>query len=213
LKEVFRKTIHICGALVPLLLHIAYIPVLVALGAVLGFYCIAEALRYKGIEIPLISAVTAGAARKGDENHYVLGPVTLASVSFLFPALLSVSRQKQEAGRNAIILIALAGIFALLIPVNTAHILPNCTVEIGYRSILSLFTMTLYLLSFFSLLIAAWGSGREQKLIAAGYALLYAGYLILSGIQSVTMLIIGLILFSLGVYLYLSNLHRLYMWK
>jgi dolichol kinase len=64
---------------VPFLLHIAYVPVMSALGAVLVFYCIAESLRYKGIEIPLISAVTAGAARKRDENRYVLGPVTLAS--------------------------------------------------------------------------------------------------------------------------------------
>jgi dolichol kinase len=54
--------------------------------AALVGYCIAEALRYRGITVPLISAITAAAARKRDENTFVLGPVTLA-VGIIITAL------------------------------------------------------------------------------------------------------------------------------
>lgn len=42
-------------------------------------YIIAESLRSNGHEIPLISDITAAAARKRDENKFVLGPVTLVA--------------------------------------------------------------------------------------------------------------------------------------
>lgn len=79
IKELFRKTIHILSAFLPLLLSYAKIPVLIALGCVLVFYVISEMLRMKGINIPIISDVTQVAARTRDANHFVLGPVTLAS--------------------------------------------------------------------------------------------------------------------------------------
>lgn len=41
-------------------------------------YSICEALRLKGINVPLISQITALAARKRDADMFVLGPVTLA---------------------------------------------------------------------------------------------------------------------------------------
>ena len=76
-KEFFRKIIHLCTAFVPLFLHIAKIPVVVLPALVGIFYCIAEYMRFHGHEIPVISVVTATAARKRDENKFVLGPVTL----------------------------------------------------------------------------------------------------------------------------------------
>lgn len=77
-KEIFRKSIHICSAFVPFFLHYLKWPVLFALAFVVCMYTIAELLRLKGKYIPVISAVTAVAARKRDENKFVLGPVTLA---------------------------------------------------------------------------------------------------------------------------------------
>jgi len=76
-KELFRKTIHLCSALVPFFLTLARIPVLIALAVVLALYIVSELLRLRGINIPLVSAITAAAARKRDENKFVLGPVTL----------------------------------------------------------------------------------------------------------------------------------------
>ena len=86
-KELFRKSIHICSSFVPLFLKLAYWPVIVLLLLALIFYTLSEILRSKGIELPLISKVTEIAARKRDENHFVLGPVTLVC-GILLAALL-----------------------------------------------------------------------------------------------------------------------------
>ncbi len=86
-KELVRKAIHICAALVPLLLHLAYYPVMVSLTAVLVVYCLAEWSRCRGRPVPVISAITMVAARKRDEDRFVLGPVTLA-LGVLFSAAL-----------------------------------------------------------------------------------------------------------------------------
>lgn len=76
-KELFRKSIHICSSFVPLFLKFAYWPVIAGLVFLLIFYSVCELLRLKGKSIPLISKVTEIAARKRDENKFVLGPVTL----------------------------------------------------------------------------------------------------------------------------------------
>ena len=77
LKELFRKSIHLCSAFVPCFLWIAYKPTIACLFALVVFYSAAEILRLNGKEVFLISAVTEAAARKRDENKFVLGPVTL----------------------------------------------------------------------------------------------------------------------------------------
>ena len=76
-KEFLRKTIHVCTAFVPVFLHFAKIPTVCLLASAGIFYTAAERARLGGREIPLVSAVTAAAARKRDENKFVLGPVTL----------------------------------------------------------------------------------------------------------------------------------------
>lgn len=82
-KEFFRKTIHVCTAFVPVFLHVAKIPVMILLFIAGVFYTIAEFSRINGKKIPLISDITAIAARKRDENKFVLGPVTLVIGIFL----------------------------------------------------------------------------------------------------------------------------------
>ncbi len=86
-KELFRKSIHICSSLVPLFLKLAYWPVICLLVLAVILYTVSEILRSKNINIPLISKITEIAARKRDENHFVLGPVTLVC-GILLAALL-----------------------------------------------------------------------------------------------------------------------------
>ncbi|MCR5318786.1 MAG: SEC59/DGK1/VTE5 family protein [Treponema sp.] len=78
-KELFRKSIHVCSAFIPLFLQFMRLPVLFALTAALVLYSIAEFMRLKGKSIPVVSTITAAAARKRDENRFVLGPVTLCA--------------------------------------------------------------------------------------------------------------------------------------
>ncbi len=79
IKELFRKTIHLCSAFVPLFIRHAKIPTLILLFAALVLYTVSEALRLGGKSIVLISKVTEVASRKRDENKFVLGPVTLVA--------------------------------------------------------------------------------------------------------------------------------------
>ena len=78
-KELFRKSIHVCSAFIPLLLHFLYWPTIAALFLALVTYIVCEQLRLHGITVPVISMVTAAAARKRDEDKFVLGPVTLVT--------------------------------------------------------------------------------------------------------------------------------------
>lgn len=99
-KELFRKSIHICSSFVPLFLSFAYWPVICLLVLAVILYTVSEILRARGIEIPVISKVTEIAARKRDENRFVLGPVTLVCGILLASLLLPLD-------------CARAGIFAL----------------------------------------------------------------------------------------------------
>lgn len=71
----------------PLLLHFFYWPVIISLTIIVILYSVAEHARLHGKTVPFISAITAAAARKRDENKFVLGPVTL-SCGILFCALI-----------------------------------------------------------------------------------------------------------------------------
>ena len=77
IKEIFRKSIHLCSGFIPLLLSFFYWPVIILLICAVCSYSICEILRLKGHPVPLISVVTETAARKRDEDKFVLGPVTL----------------------------------------------------------------------------------------------------------------------------------------
>lgn len=77
LKELFRKSIHLCSGFIPLLLYFFYWPIIILLILAACAYSVCEILRIKGISIPLISKITELAARERDENKFVLGPVTL----------------------------------------------------------------------------------------------------------------------------------------
>ena len=79
IKELFRKTIHLCSAFIPLFLGWNRGITIALLIFALISYVICEYVRMRGISVPLISAITEAAARKRDENRFVLGPVTLCS--------------------------------------------------------------------------------------------------------------------------------------
>lgn len=76
-KEVFRKTIHLCSATIPFLASKNKTLIIVLLAVALVFYSVSEILRLSGKEVFIVSAITEAAARKRDENKFVLGPVTL----------------------------------------------------------------------------------------------------------------------------------------
>ena len=77
LKEVFRKSIHLCSSLIPVFLAAFYWYTIFGLITVVILYYFCELARLEGHPVPLISLITETAARQRDEYKFVLGPVTL----------------------------------------------------------------------------------------------------------------------------------------
>jgi len=100
LKELFRKSIHICASIVPFLAARNFRLTIVSLSAVMCAYIWCEYRRLSGRYVPIVSRVTAIAARRRDDGRFVLGPVTMA-FGVLFTLLLFPQKE------------AMTGIFAL----------------------------------------------------------------------------------------------------
>ena len=77
LKELFRKSIHLCSSIIPFLLAAFYWYTILGLLAVVILYYFCELARLEGYTVPVISLITETAARQRDESKFVLGPVTL----------------------------------------------------------------------------------------------------------------------------------------
>lgn len=83
-REVFRKSIHVIGFVVPFMaitLGIAVTAIFII--SVSVFYCLSEYLRLKGRSFPVLSAVTNLAMRSGSdkeaENRFVIAPLYFAA--------------------------------------------------------------------------------------------------------------------------------------
>jgi len=75
--ELFRKSIHMMVAFVPTMAKFNLVFTFSALVLAILLYSYSEFMRIHGMEILIISRITAAASRKGD-GGFVFGPVTLA---------------------------------------------------------------------------------------------------------------------------------------
>jgi len=81
--EITRKSIHLLIALVPALASISRLWTELLLAAGIAFYTVCEALRMHGHSVPVISRITALAARRRDKGRFVKGPLTLGTGALL----------------------------------------------------------------------------------------------------------------------------------
>ena len=86
LKELFRKSIHICSSIIPWLLGHYYWYTIWGLLVIVTLYYFCELARLEGHPVLLISLITETASRQRDECKFVLGPVTLV-LGIVFAAL------------------------------------------------------------------------------------------------------------------------------
>ncbi|MDX9783165.1 MAG: SEC59/DGK1/VTE5 family protein [Spirochaetia bacterium] len=101
--EFTRKSIHLLIAFIPLLLSLSKAFTVLLLAGGIMVYSVFETLRMRGYSIPLISALTARAARLRDDGRFVTGPVTLG-----LGALLTVLLFPREPASIAIYILAFA---------------------------------------------------------------------------------------------------------
>jgi len=137
----------------------------------------------------------------------------LAPMSFFVCAITSGNSEYQESGKYFTLLAALAGVFSVLIPVNTLHIRANCSVDFGFSRFVVLFQIILCLITFFSFLfVAKTYSKKESLFLTAGYILFFSGYCVLTFADSFFFAIVGAVCFVVGMRLYLGAIHKIYMW-
>ena len=77
LREVLRKSIHICSSISVLFYHFYPVATILLLCCGVLFYFVCEKIRLSGGHIPIISKITHYASRKADDGKFVLGPLTL----------------------------------------------------------------------------------------------------------------------------------------
>jgi phytol kinase len=108
--ELVRKSIHLFIGIVPTLASINFTMTLGLLAAGTLVYAASESLRMAGIDVPLVSRVTALAARRRDSGKYVMGPVTLG-----LGAMLSLLLYPDPAASVAIYALAFGDGFSSLV--------------------------------------------------------------------------------------------------
>ena len=86
LKELFRKSIHLCSSIVPLFFSMYYWYTVYGLLLIVTLYYFCEIARLEGHPVPVVSLITETASRQRDECKFVLGPVTLV-LGIVFAAL------------------------------------------------------------------------------------------------------------------------------
>ena len=86
LKELFRKSIHLCSSVVPWFFAMYYWYTVYGLLIIVSLYYFCELARLEGHPVPLVSLITETASRQRDECKFVLGPVTLV-LGIVFAAL------------------------------------------------------------------------------------------------------------------------------
>ena len=86
LKELFRKSIHLCSSVVPWFLAAYYWYTIYGLLIIVSLYYFCELARLEGHPVPVVSLITETASRQRDECKFVLGPVTLV-LGIVFAAL------------------------------------------------------------------------------------------------------------------------------
>ncbi len=86
LKELFRKSIHLCSSIVPWFFVHYYWYTVYGLLIIVSLYYFCELARLEGHPVPVVSLITETASRQRDECKFVLGPVTLV-LGIVFAAL------------------------------------------------------------------------------------------------------------------------------
>ena len=137
---------------------------------------------------------------------------TIAPLALLFVAVFSGTEQRQYVERNLIILIIVAVTIALLLPLDTVNVLPNCCVLWGFSSAFLVVRILVLAATALSLFINSFAMGRTEK-TPYGFLGLAVGYEICCYSSSYASLIPGAALLFAGTAVYLGSLHSQYLWK
>lgn len=145
-----------------------------------------------------------------------LGNITIFSrvlvpLSFLGLTVFSSEEFRQNTDRNCAIFIIVAFFFAELLPLNTAVILPNFSISYGYIKLIRYLSFTITMLCTFSLYLTN-KKNEYKQIMTFGFLMMAFGYSIMFFCYNLLGIITGPILLIGGTVIYLSQLHKHYLW-
>ncbi len=138
----------------------------------------------------------------------------ICALSLWFASFFSDEDSLQEADRNLTIALATAVLFSLTIPINPSTLNSAFLLTSAYSVLFEIIFLLLAIVSFFAFLIR----GKQRTMtsctrLALLFLAFYIGYRILSFSDSLISLITGTLLLFSGFFLFLTTLHKYYLWK
>ena len=135
----------------------------------------------------------------------------VAPMALFGTTILSTEEFKQYTDYNCLIIILTAGFFANFIPMNTSVILPNLSVSFSFFKIIKFFA---FIVCFISIIFVFFYARKNdyRQLITIGFALLCTGYSIQFNSYSIISTIAAPIILTAGTVIYLTEVHRHYLW-
>ncbi|MBE6345047.1 MAG: hypothetical protein E7063_05120 [Spirochaetaceae bacterium] len=144
----------------------------------------------------------------------VFGKILQVLSLILMPMLSFTAKAIQNTERNLLVILASSWILTWVTPIDTGIIPSNCSIRFGYEGSFMLITLFCFIASFFSFVLHSETSmSIEFKKMAWGYLSLVLGSMLMNQADCFFILGVGCILLILGSVLFLSNLHKYYMWK
>lgn len=159
-----------------------------------------------------------GLASSFSTMYIVLGKAVifgriLCPLSLLFVTLMSEPEQRLNEERNLTVILFISMIFCNFIPVNATVITKCCTFKWGFYSFIVLFRILVIFAASVSLFLNAKDNDFDNaKRMAASFAIMSTGYLVLCRTDNYAALAAGTILLFSGTYNYLKSLHKKYLW-
>lgn len=108
--------------------------------------------------------------------------------------------------------ILLSLFFASIIPLNTSRLLPNFTVDFGFKKTIFSLNIICYIISIVILIISN-ARKKYKQLTSIGFTSMIIGLLFLRSASNYLFLAIGFILTAFGQFFYLKELHNQYLWN
>ena len=171
--------------------------------------CFAETVR---LCVPLFNLWHELSAFLLFTGRTVLFARTLAPTALLFDAIFSGTEARQHVERNLVILIMVSVMISMLMPLNTAIVLPNFCIKLGSGKAFITIRALILAAAILSLFVNARSLGTKDA-SPFGFAAAAFGYEISCYATSYAAAAAGGILLFAGTAVYLKTLHRKYLWQ
>lgn len=177
--------------------------------AVFLFGCLSESIR---LCVPFFNLWHSLSTLLVFTGRVVIFGRTIAPLALLFDAVFSGTEQRQYVERNLIILFVVSIMISILMPLDTAIVLPNCCIRWGEGEAFLVIRLLILSVTAISLFINSFSLGNKEK-APYGFLALAAGYEICCYASSYIAAGVGGILLFAGTAVYLASLHNQYLWK